>query len=62
MLGPSAHETLCAPSKSRVSVSSSLVVLQPCWSSKLNALGILPRDARRSDSLGGLLLCGKVLP
>ena len=55
MLGPSAHDTLCAPSKNRVSVSSSPVVLQHCWYSKLNALGILPCDARPSDSLGGLL-------
>ena len=64
---PSACETLCASSKSGVTVSPRNSVacgapaLKPRWPSRLDALGILPFSARPPDCLGyfyvGTSLC-----
>ena len=63
MLGPSARETLCAPSKSASLFPSAL------WSScthtllafKAKCSGVLPSNARPSDCLGGLFYVGTSL-
>ena len=65
-LGPSAHKTLCVPSKSGVSVSSVAPALKPFWPSKLNALGLLlpvpgPQAEEPDVGLKTLTPVGKLL-
>ena len=54
-LGPSAYETLCAPSKSGVCFPQSCgaPALKPCWPSKPNALGLLLPDPQLGSLMWG---------
>ena len=52
-LGPGAHETVCAPSRSRICFPQSCGVspITPRWPSKLNAQGAPPPPDARPGAL-----------